>query len=39
MIAMILALAACAGPGPAGSAPPAHHDAPERGGDGGGGMM
>jgi predicted small lipoprotein YifL len=41
VIAVILALTACTGPGPAGAAPPASRDTPERGGSdhGGGGMM
>jgi len=39
-VAAILALAACTSTHPAGGAPPAQKDAPERGGDhGGGGMM
>jgi hypothetical protein len=39
-MAAIFVLTACTGPGPAGGTPPARQDAPERGGDhGGGGMM
>jgi hypothetical protein len=40
VVAAILALTACANPGPAGGHPPARQEQPERGSDhGGGGMM
>ncbi len=38
-VAAVLALTACTGPAPAGSAPPAQRETPERGGDRGGGGM